>query len=170
MTRRFFATVVVFLTGSAAASAAAAGAAAAAETTSLRVETLVRPDKCEKVAEEGDLLRIHYVGRFDDADGIVFDASRRQMAEEGEEREVDEEEDEMYEFILGARRVIPGYEQGVPGMCEGETRALTVPPELGYGEEGYPGIIPGGATLHFTVELVQIVKKSERWGQKGEEL
>ena len=58
------------------------------------------------------------------------------------------------EHILPTSQVIQGYEQGVPGMCQGETRALTVPPHLAYGEEGFPGIIPGGATLHFTVELV----------------
>ena len=33
-------------------------------------------------------------------------------------------------------QVIQGYERGVPGMCKGETRTLTVPPHLGYGERG----------------------------------
>ena len=42
-------------------------------------------------------------------------------------------------------------------MCEGETRTLTVPPHLGYGDEGSSGI-PGGSTLHFTVDLVQVTK------------
>ena len=43
-------------------------------------------------------------------------------------------------------------------MCLGETRTLTVPPQLGYGENGYPGIIPGNSILHFTVELVEMEK------------
>ena len=56
-------------------------------------------------------------------------------------------------------QVIQGYERGVPGMCEGETRTLTVPPHLGYGDRGVPNAgIPGGATLHFTVDLVNIRK------------
>ena len=42
-------------------------------------------------------------------------------------------------------------------MCEGETRTLTVPPHLGYGDEGSSGI-PGGATLHFTVDLRAVAK------------
>ena len=43
-------------------------------------------------------------------------------------------------------------------MCRGETRTLTVPPHLGYGDRGAPPVIPGGATLHFTVDLVKIKK------------
>jgi FKBP-type peptidyl-prolyl cis-trans isomerase len=44
-------------------------------------------------------------------------------------------------------------------MCKGETRTLTVPSFLAYGENGIPAAgIPGGATLHFTVELVEVKK------------
>ena len=54
-----------------------------------------------------------------------------------------------------------GYDIGVPGMCEGEIRTLTVPPRFAYGDEGVPPKIPGGATLHFTVELVKVIKTGE---------
>lgn len=46
-------------------------------------------------------------------------------------------------------------------MCEGEQRQLTIPPELGYGEEGSPPNIPADATLYFFVELVKLVKRDE---------
>lgn len=47
------------------------------------------------------------------------------------------------------------WDQGLQGMCIGEKRTLTIPPELGYGDRGI-GPIPGGATLIFETELVGI--------------
>ena len=52
-------------------------------------------------------------------------------------------------------------------MCIGETRTLTVPPELGYGASGVGGVIPGGATLHFTVELMNVKKDKLRTFSPG---
>jgi FKBP-type peptidyl-prolyl cis-trans isomerase len=43
-------------------------------------------------------------------------------------------------------------------MCKGEKRTLIVPPELGYGEEGYPGAIPPDSFLVFDVELIDFKK------------
>ena len=41
-------------------------------------------------------------------------------------------------------------------MCVEEKRELVVPPELGYGDQGAGDVVPGGITLYFTVELVNI--------------
>ena len=44
--------------------------------------------------------------------------------------------DEPFEFLLGNGEVIQGWDQGMIGMCVGEVRQITVPPELGYGAKG----------------------------------
>ena len=50
---------------------------------------------------------------------------------------------------------------GLLAMCVGEKRKLVIPADLGYGDTGAGEKIPGGATLVFEVELVNIDRKSE---------
>ena len=58
-------------------------------------------------------------------------------------------------FSIGARRVIRGWDEGIPGMAVGGTRRLIIPSDLAHGPDGN-GDIEGGATLYFTVELVNM--------------
>ncbi|KAH1010680.1 hypothetical protein HUJ05_004937 [Dendroctonus ponderosae] len=64
--------------------------------------------------------------------------------------------DQPFTFQLGVGQVIKGWDQGLLDMCVGEKRKLTIPPSLGYGDRGAGNVIPGGATLHFEVELINI--------------
>jgi FKBP-type peptidyl-prolyl cis-trans isomerase len=63
---------------------------------------------------------------------------------------------EPFSFVLGAGEVIAGWDLGVAQMKIGDKVKLTIPPELAYGRDGYPGAIPPNATLLFEVELLHI--------------
>jgi FKBP-type peptidyl-prolyl cis-trans isomerase len=88
----------------------------------------------------GDQISVNYVGML--ADGTVFDASANRGAPSS--------------FFIGVGQVIPGWDEGVVGMKEGGKRKLVIPAELAYGANGIPGVIPGGATLTFEVEVVKV--------------
>jgi len=87
----------------------------------------------------GTTVNVHYTGYL--MDGSSFDASyNRGMP---------------ISFILGAGRVIPGWEEGLSMMHYGEKARLIIPYTLAYGEEGRPPVIPPKATLIFDVHLLE---------------
>src|SRR5262245_758259 len=92
----------------------------------------------------GQICVMHYTGWLYEggAKGRKFDSS----VDRGQ----------PFEFPIGRRQVIAGWEEGVATMKVGGKRTLIIPPELGYGARGAGGVIPPNATLIFDVELLDV--------------
>ncbi|MFN8051591.1 MAG: FKBP-type peptidyl-prolyl cis-trans isomerase [Acidimicrobiales bacterium] len=105
----------------------------------LVVDDLVVGEGAEAVP--GAVVTVHYVG-VAWSNGQQFDASW--------------DRNDPFDFRLGAGQVIPGWDQGVAGMRIGGRRQLTIPPHLGYGSQGAGGVIRGGETLVFVVDLLSL--------------
>jgi len=91
-------------------------------------------------AAAGRDIVVHYAGWL--ADGTQFDSSR--------------EKQDPFEFTLGKKEVIDGWEEGLSGMKVGGKRKLTIPSRLAYGEAGAGDTIPPNETLTFEVELLSV--------------
>lgn len=91
-------------------------------------------------AKAGDNIAVDYVGTL--PDGAKFDSS------------IDRKQ--PFPYTLGQNRVIQGWELGLLGMKVGEKRKLIIPPELGYGSQGRPPVIPPNAILIFEIDLLKI--------------
>jgi FKBP-type peptidyl-prolyl cis-trans isomerase len=92
-------------------------------------------------ATDGSTIKVLYTGMLED--GTVFDASSQHN-------------NEPIELVLGAGKVIKGWDAGLVGMNVGGKRTLTIPGSLGYGSAGNGATIPPDATLIFEVELVSV--------------
>jgi peptidylprolyl isomerase len=103
----------------------------------LTIEEIVLGEGDE--ARSGQKVSVHYVG--------VAWSTRAQF-------DASWDRNDAFEFRLGAGEVIKGWDQGVAGMRVGGRRRLTIPPHLGYGARGAGGVIKGGETLVFVVDLI----------------
>ena len=104
----------------------------------IQIEELEIGDGQEVV--EGNTVSVHYTGTL--VNGTKFDSSL--------------DHGEPFEFSVGEGQVIQGWDIGLVGMKVGGKRKLTIPPELGYGEQGAGASIPPNSTLVFEIELLEV--------------
>ncbi|KRX05589.1 hypothetical protein PPERSA_12767 [Pseudocohnilembus persalinus] len=101
----------------------------------LLIKTLKGGDN-KTFPQKGKIVRVRYSGAYEN--GIKFDSN------------------EVLEFQIGASEVIEGWEMALPKMSLGEKIQLTVPPKLGYDNEGLSDIVLPNSTLIFEIELLSI--------------
>ncbi|KAG0169920.1 FK506 binding protein proline rotamase rapamycin-binding protein [Apophysomyces sp. BC1034] len=98
------------------------------------------PGDGQNFPKKGDTVTIHYTGTL--INGKKFDSSR--------------DRGEPFKTKIGVKKVIRGWDEGVPQLSIGEKAKLTCSPDYAYGSDGIPGVIPKDATLVFDVELLKI--------------
>lgn len=105
---------------------------------------VIKEGKGDDKPTVSDTVKVHYQGTL--MDGTEFDSSYSR--------------NEPARFQV--KQVIPGWIEGLQLMTPGSTFELYVPPELGYGDQGAPPVIPPGALLKFKVELLEVIKNEEK--------
>jgi len=110
----------------------------------LEIDITTKVDNCKLKAGKGDRVKVHYTGTLFDG-GKKFDSSL--------------DRGDPFGLTLGVGQVIKGWDQGLIGMCVGETRKLTIPSDMAYGSRGAGGLIPPNAALVFVVEMLDITPK-----------
>ncbi len=91
-------------------------------------------------------VSVHYIGKLED--GTEFDNSYKRK--------------KFFQFQIGTRQVIPGWETGLLGMREGGKRTIYIPYQLAYGDNGAGELIPPKSNLIFEIELVTSVSPKYR--------
>ncbi|KIK57182.1 hypothetical protein GYMLUDRAFT_75698 [Collybiopsis luxurians FD-317 M1] len=102
----------------------------------------VFPGDGKTFPQKGDIVSIHYVATLED--GTIFDSSYNRG--------------KPFTVEIGTGQAIKGWDEGVPLLSQGEKAILTTPPDLAYGENGVPPLIPPNSTLTFEMELLEIIR------------
>lgn len=88
-----------------------------------------------------DIIRVHYTARIIGMTELLESSRARGAA---------------FEFSLGRGEVVKGWEECLPLMSVGQHCMINCPPEMCYGEEGIPPVIPPNASFEFDIQLISI--------------
>jgi FKBP-type peptidyl-prolyl cis-trans isomerase len=92
------------------------------------------------IPKKGNVVTVHYTGTL--PDGSVFDSTELRK--------------KPFKFRVDSGEVIKGWDEGIKNMSKGERSKMTIPPQLAYGEKGFPGLIPGRTSITFEVTLLDV--------------
>jgi FKBP-type peptidyl-prolyl cis-trans isomerase len=157
--------IIVFLTAGVmgCANAQDSRAAADAKPASAAKGACATPPKDLVVKEvapgEGDTVRLR-TAVLVSYTGWLYDGCAKDL--KGEKFDSSEGRATPFGLMVGAGRVIKGWDEGLVGMKEKGKRVLIIPPEKAYGAAGAAGgKIPPNATLVFDVEIAKILQQGE---------
>ncbi len=102
-----------------------------------------------EVCAADDFVEVHYTG-------WLWEADEKGVAGKAKQFDSSVERGTPIAFPLGMSMVIPGWDKGLVGMKIGGKRSLLIEPEMAYGPNGRPPVIPANSTLFFDVELVSL--------------
>ncbi len=97
------------------------------------------PGKGKKI-KEGSHVSLHYTGSL--LDGTIFDSSYPR--------------EKPFELEVGKGQVIPGFDEALLLMQEGEKAKIIIPSKLAYGERGAGGVIPPYTPIVFEIEVLDV--------------
>ncbi len=110
--------------------------------------------------KEGSKILMNYAGYFDD--GRLFDSNILEVSEQYENVDEARKAAQQYKPVEAQysteARLVPGFREGLLELSVGDKATVFIPSHLGYGQRGYPPLIPGNADLIFELELVDVVE------------
>lgn len=134
----------------------------------MKMET-VTPGDGKTFPQRGQTVKVHYVSWRGLALHRSFNIFPVLMTNEsmefdlqvgtfgsGQEFDSSRKRSEPFTFKIGMGQVIKGWDEGVKQMSKGQRAKFEFSPDLAYGAQGYPPVIPGNATLYFDIELIDM--------------
>jgi FKBP-type peptidyl-prolyl cis-trans isomerase len=112
----------------------------AAMTTATGLTYIVTKNGAGAQIKAGDNVTVNYTGLL--TNGQKFDSSL--------------DRGETFSFLVGAGKVIKGWDEGLQKLRVGDHATLIIPPKIAYGERGAGGVIPPNATLIFIIEVIGV--------------
>jgi len=116
----------------------------------LSVKVYDGPTECEDTnkVKSSDFIVIHYTGTIDESS---------ETGEKGKMIESSHKRNEPFDFQIGIGETLQGLDEGIIGLCKNAKAKIVIPPDMGYGAEGGGEDIPGGATLNYDIEIIDVM-------------